>query len=173
MSYEEVVRQYSKTVYETAYLYFRNRETAEDITQEVFLSYFHKAEQFRGEASLKTYLIKVTFNKCHDYQMSWKNKTHFWIEKFILKDEHQVETTILKNESKQMLLDQIEKLKPKYKEVVILYYFHEYFIKEISEILKLPENTVHTRLKRAKEKLKWQLLEEGSFYEETIIRRNS
>ena len=40
LSYEEVVRQYAKTVYDTAYLYLRNRETAENITQEVFLSYF-------------------------------------------------------------------------------------------------------------------------------------
>jgi RNA polymerase sigma factor (sigma-70 family) len=173
VTYEEIVKQYSKQVYETAYLYLRNREAAEDLTQEVFFSYYKNASQFREEASLKTYLIRITLNKCYDYQRSWKNQAHLWIEQVILKEKKEVEEAAIHKERSQNLLSEISKLKPKYREVIILYYYHELFVKEIALLLNVAENTIHTRLKRAKEQLKWQLKEEAIFYEKSTARRNS
>ena len=62
------------------------------------------------------------------------------------------------------LLVNIMKLKPKYKEVILLYYYQDMKIREISDVLKTPEGTVSARLKRAREILKIQL--KGWYYDD-------
>lgn len=55
------------------------------------------------------------------------------------------------------LLEEVMRLPPKYKDVILLYYYHEQKISEISAILNIPEGTVSVRLKRAREALKKNL----------------
>ena len=45
MDFEEIVHRYSKTIYQTAYMYVKNKEAAEDITQEVFLNFYKNQQQ--------------------------------------------------------------------------------------------------------------------------------
>ena len=63
------------------------------------------------------------------------------------------------------LLQEIMRLKPKYKEVVLLFYYQDMKISEIARVLNAPESTVSVRLKRAREQLKKRL--EGWYAEET------
>lgn len=54
-----------------------NKQTAEDIVQDVFLKAFEQQKAFRGESSYKTYLYRMTMNRCHDYFRSWSFKNLF------------------------------------------------------------------------------------------------
>lgn len=169
MEFEEIVYTYSKHIYQTAYLYTKNRQAAEDITQDVLLAFYKKQSQFRQEASLKTYLTKLTYNRCHDYHRSWKNKSHEWLEKFTFRSRQSVERQVSDRARKQDVLEAVFALPVIYREVIILYYFNELTGREITEILQCPENTVHTRLKRArgllsKELREWEVpLDEEAF----------
>ena len=49
--------------------------------QDVFIAFYQKQEQFRREASLRTYLVKMTVNRSHDYLRSWKSKRLTLFEK--------------------------------------------------------------------------------------------
>ena len=62
------------------------------------------------------------------------------------------------------LVLEIMKLSPKYKEVILLFYYHDMPIREIARALNIPESTVAVRLKRAREQLKSKL--EGWYYDE-------
>lgn len=167
MDFEEIVHRYSKTIYQTAYMYVKNKETAEDITQEVFLHFYKNRQQYRGEASLKTYLTRMTYNRCYDYSKSWKNKAHQWIGKMKLKGKTAVEKDVTRNEQRTALLDAVLELAMPYREVIIFYYYNELKIREIAELLACSENTIHTRLKRAKAQLSEKLSDwEGEWHEE-------
>ena len=170
-SFEQVVHTYSETIYNTAYLYVRKREVAEDITQEVLLKFYKVQADFRGEASLKTYLTRMTINACYDYERSWKNKTQQWIETLTLKSDENLEASVEGQETKSELIEAISKLKPKLKEVIILYYFEELLIREIADVLQCNENTVQTRLSRARVQLKHVMnREDGEWNEKTAIK---
>ncbi len=169
MEFDQLVHTYSKFIYQTAYMYVGNRQAAEDITQDVLMQFYRKGAAFRGEASLKTYLMRMTYNCCYDYTHSWKNKAMTWIDKLTLKSSQNVEALVSQNEERSELLEAVHALKPHYREVIILYYFNELMVREIADLIKVTENTVHTRLKRAREQLKSNLQGwEGTFYEETI-----
>ena len=169
MEFEQVVHIYSKLIYQTAYMYVCNRQAAEDITQDVLIQFYRKGEAFRGEASLKTYLTRMTYNRCYDYERSWKNKAMALIDKLTLKSSQNVEVQVSQSVERSELIEAVHALKPHYREVIILYYFNELMVREIADLIKVTENTVHTRLKRAREQLKANLQGwEGTIYEEAI-----
>lgn len=66
-AFEEVVRRYRNDVYRLAYHFLRNREDAWDVSQEVFVKAFRGLKRFRGDASMKTWLMRITSNHCKDY----------------------------------------------------------------------------------------------------------
>lgn len=99
--------------------------------------------------------MKMTINRCHDYLRSWVYRNHLLTNKFthlFTKTSPEVKT-IEKNE-KTTLAIHIFHLKPKYGEVIVLYYYEDLSVKEIAELLNCSENTVKTRLSRARGQLK-------------------
>jgi len=71
----------------------------------------------------------------------------------------------VENEEKDgEVLEYIKKLPDKYREVIYLYYYEEYSVKEIANILERKESTIQTQLSAAREKLKKILMKEGKAY---------
>ncbi|XRD26516.1 sigma-70 family RNA polymerase sigma factor [Lysinibacillus fusiformis] len=81
MDIEQVIEEHGDYLLKVAYLYVKNKATAEDIVQDVFIAFYQKQEQFRQQASLRTYLVKMTVNRSHDYLRSWKSKRLTLFEK--------------------------------------------------------------------------------------------
>ncbi|MGB6407863.1 MAG: sigma factor, partial [Planococcus donghaensis] len=77
---EQVMSAYGEYLMRLIYLYVKDWSIAEDILQEVFFTYYQKANQFEHRSSLKTYLSKMAINRCHDYLRSWKNKRIIFTE---------------------------------------------------------------------------------------------
>ncbi|AQQ55071.1 RNA polymerase subunit sigma-70 [Planococcus lenghuensis] len=142
-----------------AFLYVKDWAAAEDIAQEVFIAYYKKSDQFSHQASLKTYLSKITINKCRDYLRSWKNRRIIFTDFLsnIVSPGQAPEISLVREEGRTSLADEILKLPLKYREVIILFYYQEFSIKEIGTLIECNENTVKTRLRRAKDLLRDQL----------------
>lgn len=162
----EIIEQYGEYIYHLSYLYVKNKESAEEITQDVFFTYARKQAQFKGESSLKTYLTKIAINRSYDELRKQKRKA--FLDKIILfsKNVQSPEQNILQQQDAHSLKNQVMKLPIKYREMIILYYYEEYTAQEIAKLLQISENTVRTRLRRAKEQLKEQLgewMEEGLY----------
>ncbi|MFP4499919.1 MAG: RNA polymerase sigma factor [Candidatus Hydrogenedentota bacterium] len=65
-AFEVLVRRYRNEVYALSYHFLRNREEAWDISQEVFIKAYKSIGRFRGDASFKTWLMRITANRCKD-----------------------------------------------------------------------------------------------------------
>ncbi|QTD39436.1 sigma-70 family RNA polymerase sigma factor [Sporosarcina sp. Te-1] len=150
---EQIMDEHSRYLVRIAYLYVKNWSTAEDIVQEVFVAYFQKSGQFRQEASLRTYLTRMTANRSKDYLRSWKHKKDVLLGAAYSSTKG-AEDVLLEQEQLVSLRKNLFQLPLKYREPLILYYYDEQSIAEIASYLELNENTVKTRLRRAKQQLK-------------------
>lgn len=148
---QEIVQTYSDTLIRIAVHQTKNMSEAEDIVQEVYMTLMKQRKPFDHEDHLKAWLIKVTFNKCKDYFKSARVKKTVPITEemsFIAKEE-------------QMVLTEIFELNPKERVIVYLHYYEGYTTAEIANLLGMNVNTIGSKLRRARMKLKI-ILEEGS-----------
>ncbi|MEC1177035.1 sigma-70 family RNA polymerase sigma factor [Metasolibacillus meyeri] len=141
---EQIVEQYGEYLYHVSYLYVKDRQLAEEITQDVLFKYAQQPEKFRGEAALKTYLTKIAIHRCYDELRKWKRKNllNSWLFKKE-KNQPSIEHTYIQQESYQTLLDKVLQLPLHYREVIILHYYIEEKVSLIDNIEKPAELKMH------------------------------
>ena len=140
---EETIEKYSNMVYILAMARTGNSEEAQDVYQEVFLRLAKKMPEFQSEEHKKAWLIRVTINCSKTILNSSFIKHRTELDEnlsFETPERHDIYYAVLK-------------LPIKYKTVVHLYYYENYSIKEISNILRTNENTIKSRLARARKQL--------------------
>ena len=153
--YIRAVNTYGNTVYRTAYSYCKNVSDSEDIVQNVYIKLFQTKTKFTDEEHMRKWLIRVATNEAKNLCTSiWKRK--------MVPLEDSYETLLLWSDRDECskLYDAVMSLPDKYRIVTYLYYYEDYAVKEIAEILKRRETTVQTQLMRAREKLKMKLKED-------------
>jgi RNA polymerase sigma-70 factor, ECF subfamily len=154
--FDKFVVAYVNDIRKIVFSYVKNHHTMEDITQEVFLSAYSNLENFRGESSFKTWLLKIAVNKSKDYLKSWqycKVQVTNWLAKEEL-GKNDVEMNVISNLRDRELANMIMQLPVKYREVIILYYYQDLDTNEISSLLNISVNTVKTRLIRGRDLVK-------------------
>ena len=152
---ENLISLYGNDVLRIATAYIRDSSIAEDIFQEVFIKVSKNIHKFKGESSERTWIIKITINTCKDYLKSAWNKKVISIEN--TKEESKdtlFEENVINKEKANNIVKEILNLSVKYKEVILLYYYQNFSTAEIAKILSIPEASVRTRMKRAREMLK-------------------
>ncbi|MFT8319702.1 MAG: sigma-70 family RNA polymerase sigma factor [Bacillus sp. (in: firmicutes)] len=154
--------EYGYYLFRLAYAFVKDKEKAEDIIQEVFIRYYLHLEQFEGRSSIKTYLYRMTVNECRNYFKSWNyRKTELsHIASIFLVNKQTPEEEYLKQESIGYMIELLNKLPQKYKEVLWLHYYAELTVVEIGEVLNCSTNTIKTRLARGRKKARFTLSEE-------------
>ncbi|WP_319633350.1 RNA polymerase sigma factor [Sinanaerobacter chloroacetimidivorans] len=139
------IDQYADMVRRICFLHLSNRSDVEDVFQEVFLQYYLNFSKLQNEQHEKAWLCRVTFNKCKDLNKS------FWRKKVVSLDEMEIP---FENEEQSEIIIALLQLPSKYKDVVYLHYYEGRSIPEIAKIMSQNTNTIYSRLRRAKEKLK-------------------
>ena len=164
---DRLMRQYGTLVMRQAYFYLKDRHKAEDVCQEVFLRMYKKQPQLPDEQSEKAYLLRVTINLCKDVLKSaWHRKVSPMIEGYDAPHpQGGPEADAVQNEEKQLLYRSVLELPDIYKDVVLLFYYHDLPTGQIAKILGIPEVTVRTRLMRARNRLETAL--KGRIKDET------
>lgn len=162
---EQTVEQYGEYLYHLSYLYVKDRQLAEEITQDVLLKYAVHKQDFRGEAALKTYLTRILINCCHDELRRQKRRK---LLSWLLprgRNELSAETSYLRGELYQTVKVHVFALPVHYREVIVLFYYEEFTVEEIAMLLAVSENTIRTRIRRARACLKKNRELEGLYYE--------
>lgn len=158
--FEKIIDNYGESLMRLAYTYVKDHQIAEDIVQDVFIRAYEKMKDFRGESNYQTYLYRMTVNRCHDHFRSWTFKNLLYTEKnySLTRQTNSVEADFLSKTVNQTIGDEILSLPLKYREVIVFHFYKEYSINEIATILNLSTSTVKTRLRRAKNKLKENMI---------------
>lgn len=145
--FEKAVDKYSDMVYRIAFNNLKCKGDSEDIVQEVFIALLKSAANYDNEEKLKAWLIRVTINKCKNLNKSlWRRSC--------VPPKNAKE---LYSQEEISLMEEISQLSEKDRNIIYLYYYEQYSIKEISQILNINCNTAGSRLRRARNKLKLML----------------
>lgn len=162
---EFLVDDYWISVKKLAYTYVKDWALAEDITQEVFIKCYNNIERFRGDSSYKTWLYKITVNRCKDeFKSKWYRTLNFLdgVKDKTAKSSISAEQSFFEKDERQEFYELVLALPMKYREVIILFYYEELSLEEIHSLIEININTVKTRLKRGKLLLK-NMVVGGSF----------
>ncbi|MGD6843100.1 sigma-70 family RNA polymerase sigma factor [Bacillus infantis] len=159
----ELMDQYGTDVLHLAYSYVRNRQTAEDLAQEIFIKCYENLNSFQGKSGLQTWLYRIAVNHCKDYLKSWHHR------KMVVGDfvtsvfQSSPEKELMEKAERDEVLEEVFQLPVKIREIIYLYYFQECTQKEISDICKINLNTVKARVARGKKLLKEAMSERRGY----------
>lgn len=135
-----------------------NKDLAEELTQETFYQTFLSLHRYRGECEVKSWICQIAKNTCFKYFK--KNPIHISIdseeykEVQILDVEKDIEELFLNNEMKDYIYKSVQKLKPKYRDVMIYRLFLEMHFNTIGQIMHISENSAKVIYFRGKNLLK-------------------
>ena len=148
-----LVEQYQTPLRRMCFIMLRDEELAKDAVQDTFLKVYKNIDVFRGECSEKTWLMQIAVNTCRDVKRSAWFRHLDW--RITLEDLP--EPSVQPAESAVELTMEIMRLPRKFREIILLYFYQQMTTREIAEILRIPQSTVATRLKKAREKLRVSL----------------
>ncbi|AWE08042.1 RNA polymerase [Lysinibacillus sp. 2017] len=157
---EQIIDEYSAHLLRLAYFYTKNIHASEDIVQEVLIKFYEANYEEQGQ--LRSFLATMTVNKSKDYLKSWAYKKMQFETKWWMKTTDR--DHVVQLEERSSIGAAILKLPLKYREPILLYYYEEMSVLQVAEILQINENTVKTRLKRARDQLRpvlegtWEVL---------------
>lgn len=142
--FDYLVLKLGNDIYRISYIYCKNYADAEDVVQDTFLELFNHQKPFKDYEHIKRWLMTVAVNKSKNIMNSyWYKNTKVLHEEIAYYDKDISDLYIT-----------ICKLPKKYRVTVVLYYYYGYSVSEISDIMKVSESSVQTRLMRARQKLK-------------------
>lgn len=159
-AYYELVNTYGNRLLRTYFLMTRDEKEAEDIVQETFIRVFKYIKGFKGDSSLYTWIYRISQNVLKDKIKSKVIEIPY--EDYHMNKDNPEDLTIDKID-REMLREELDNLRFIYKQVLILFYFEDRSIKEISEILEEKEGTIKSKLSRGRSLLKVAMEKGGEF----------
>lgn len=155
-AFKELIKKYEQQVAATVIGMLGYCTEAEDIGQETFIRFYRSLHKFRGEASVGTYLTRITINLSLNELKRRKRqgKYHFTKSDDKIEDIPDTKGTFNQNNIKKIVQKAIQRLEPKFRAVVVLRLIDGYSSRETAQILNLPVGTVLSRLARGQKKLK-------------------
>ena len=180
-SLARLVEAYQEPIYHTALKMTKNREDAEDVLQETFVTMVEKLDQFRGDARIYTWLYRIAVNNVYKRTRITQKHEAMDIDDPDVRQIHGQdlsrwpETEELLGERewlRDVLADGLDELPQKYRTVFILRDLQGLSTRETQEILNITESNVKVRLMRARHYLREQLsksLEKGVHYEQDQV----
>lgn len=148
--FEAKYNEYGNMLYKIAFLYLGNASDTEDVLQDVFTKYLCGKYRFKNSEHEKAWFIRVTQNKCLDYLKKSGRKNECI-------DDVPVTATYKDEDLEQDVISKVIALPQKYKSAIILFYYNDYTVEEISKTLKISKSAVKKRLQRGRDILKLEL----------------
>ena len=158
---EQCIEEYGKDIYSFCLYTTGNKETADDLYQQTFLTAVEKGDLDISQ-NPKSYLIAIAVNLWRNQKRKylWREKkagmVYFGDEEFskVASLEEAVEDSVVKRDEIERVRELVGKLPEKMKMVILLFYMEGLSIQEIANTLHIPPGTVKSRMNQAKSRLK-------------------
>ena len=151
-SVEMLIEKYRHNLYVMAFSVCKNAQDAEDVVQYTFIQYWSVRKEFESEQHIRAWLMRVAINKA-------KNKISTFFRRNSLPLEDYIQTLTFESEESSELFEAVMSLPDKYRIVIHLFYYEDYSVNEIADILKLTQGNVKVRLSRGRLMLRHTLKE--------------
>ncbi|AFS69320.1 sigma-70 family RNA polymerase sigma factor [Exiguobacterium antarcticum] len=147
-AFEQLILLHSEQLYRTAYVYVKNEQDALDVVQETVYKAFTSIGQVKEPKYFVTWLTKILIRNCYRV-LNQQTTVSDLIEQVPMQESSR--------EEHLDLIDALSHLRKEYRDVLVLFYFHDVPMKEIASFIGITLNTVKTYLRRGREELKKQL----------------
>ena len=180
-SFEQLIEDNRKKVYNIALRMLGNPEDANDVTQEVFLRVFKSMRGFKEQSSFSTWIYRITKNVCLDEIRKKKKNNLVYIDKQIeygdgqvtmqLEDERETpEEAAERTELSLRVREAIAMLPEQHRILIVLRDIQNFSYDEIADILKCPDGTVKSRINRARSALREILHSRKELFNEDYVK---
>ena len=154
---DHIIDEYGEGIKRLIFTYVKNHSTTDDIFQEFLIKVYKTINGFKGESKLKTWLYRIAINCCKDHLRSPIHRILSLNTMFSFKIEKSAEDALIHKEQKTRVAEAVLSLPTKYREIIILRYYQNFSIQQISDTLHINDSTVKTRISRGKSKLQQKL----------------
>jgi RNA polymerase sigma-70 factor (ECF subfamily) len=156
-AFESIVRRWHRPLINLAYRYCRDHGRAEEMAQEAFLRAYRALHQWRKDAAFSTWLFALATNVYRSELRRIPAKTVSIEDAGEVQDMRAAHGSLEDADRDRAVRELVLTLPAKYRDVVVLFYFHEMETSVAAKSLGLPEGTVKARLSRAREILRSKL----------------
>ena len=148
-----LVNDYQAALLKTCFLYLKDEELARDAVQETFLKAYRACDAFRGECSVKSWLIRIAVNTCRDMRRgAWFRH----VDRRVTPDTLPEPAAPIAERDEALTLA-VMRLPDKLREAVLRYYYQRLSSAEAAMALGISQPSLSGRLRRARERLKTEL----------------
>lgn len=159
-AFKELFYYYKNKIYKTACFMVNDSAASEDIVQEVFIVIYTKIYKLKHPEAFETWIYRITVNCCYSYLKHHKvydSLNEEVCEKLIEDKIYSPESITLKQEMQVEIMKYIYELSNRQRACIILYYFNEFSIREVADIMECSEGTVKSTLFQSKRLLEKKL----------------
>jgi len=161
-AYAELLEKYREPVYYMLVKMIKNNDDAEDLTIEAFGKAFNRLHQYTPNYAFSTWLFKIASNNCIDFirkkrvhltsmDHAYSNSDGQSVKIDVESNTMDPEESLMKDQKVKLMREVVQRLKPRYRELVEKRYFQELSYEEIADEMDLPLGTVKAQLFRARE----------------------
>lgn len=152
-------RAFVDVYFDSLYRFFRNKvgDDADDLVQDTLLALLKNKVPFRGEATFRSYVFKVARSRLYDRAEAWHrhDAKHVDVSVTSMADLQATPSTLLgKQQEERLLLKALRALPIEQQVLVSLFYFEELTGPELASVMEVPEGTIRSRIRVAKEALR-------------------
>ncbi|WP_420321930.1 RNA polymerase sigma factor [Flagellimonas sp.] len=156
-AFAQLVDEYKYLVYTLAFRMIKDREEAEEVSQDAFVKVYRSIDSFKGDCKISTWIYRITYNTCLD-KIGQNNKNRTFVN---LEDQANVSVANVDNALDQLIAEErgqvikkcLGRLPSKDTALLTLFYLEEKNLQEIEEILDVSVDVLKVRLFRARKKL--------------------
>ncbi|MFT8322030.1 MAG: RNA polymerase sigma factor [Bacillus sp. (in: firmicutes)] len=167
---EVLTRKYYKPIYAFVYRKIVDKETAYDLTQEIFIKMMQRISTYTNEGKFSSWIFTIAINHCRDY---WRSKEYkvssqqTELPEVAENEQNNVTYIFERKEAREQVKQAMQTLPEYQREAILLKYYQHFKIREIAVITKTSDSTVKSRLRQGITKLAAMLRRE----EEADVRK--
>ncbi len=156
-AFDEIVEAHQERIARLAFRLLGEPNDVDDVTQEIFLAVLRNLRRFRGKCKLSTWLTTIAVNKCRSHRRrQLRIQVLPWLANAAANSSDAGEPREAA-ESHARVRRTVERLPARYREPIVLRYFEEMSVPQISDVLQISTGAVEVRLSRARRRLKQML----------------